>query len=70
MLNPVTAWTPGLLVTYHGSLTALHGQYAAYPCTSLNCVDERGLPGVRFELRDKHGAVAVACVRPRSITPA
>jgi hypothetical protein len=70
MLNPVIAWTPGTLVTYHGSLTDLHGVYAAYPCTCLNCTDRLGLPGVRFELRDEDGAVIVACVRPRSITPA
>lgn len=70
MLNPVTAWTPGLLVTYRGSLTDLHGQYTAHPCGCLNCTDNRGLPGVRFELRNAHGTVIVACVRPRSITPA
>lgn len=70
MLNPLTAWTPGLLVDYHGSLTTLHGQYEAHPCGCLNCTDDRGLPGVRFELRDEHGTVALACVRPRSITPA
>jgi hypothetical protein len=69
MLNPVTAWTPGALVNYHGSLTSLHGQYAAHPCTCLNCTDRLGLPGVRFELRDEHGTVVVACVRPRSVTP-
>lgn len=70
MLNPVTAWTPGTLVTYHGSLTDLHGQYAAYPCACLNCTDRLSLPGVRFELRDEHDVVLVACVRPRSVTPA
>lgn len=70
MLNPMTAWTPGLLVDYHGSLTNLHGQYEAHPCVCLNCVDQHGLPGVRFELRNEAGTVVVACVRPRSITPA
>lgn len=70
MLNPLTRWEPGLLVRYHGSLTRLHGAYAAHPCVCLNCVDNRGLPGVRFELRDTAGTVVVACVRPRSITPA
>jgi hypothetical protein len=70
MLNPLTAWTPGLLVTYHGSLTNLHGVYEAHPCLCLGCVDGRGLPGVRFELRDETGDPVVTCVRPRSITPA
>ena len=70
MLNPLTAWAPGTLVRYHGSLTSLHGTYQAHPCGCLNCVDSRGLPGVRFELRDAAGTVVVACVRPRSITPA
>lgn len=70
MLNPLIRWEPGLLVTYQGSLTTLHGTYHAYPCTCLNCVDHRGLPSVRFELRDTTGTVVVACVRPRSITPA
>lgn len=69
MLNPLIAWEPGLLVDYRGSLTDLHGQYEAHPCGCLNCTDNRDLPGVRFELRDEHGAVIVACVRPRSITP-
>ncbi|MEV4861458.1 hypothetical protein [Streptomyces ossamyceticus] len=70
MLNPLTAWTPGLLVTYHGSLTTLHGLYEAHPCGCLNCTDRHGLPGVRFELRDEHGNVSITCVRPRSITSA
>lgn len=70
MLNPLIAWEPGLLVDYHGSLTDLHGVYQAYPCGCLNCTDRLGLPGVRFELRDQAGTVIVACVRPRSITPA
>lgn len=70
MLNPLTGFTPGTHVRYHGSLTTLHGVYEAHPCTCLNCLDRLGLPGVRFELRDKHGTVTVACVRPRSITPA
>lgn len=70
MLNPLTAWTPGMLVTYHGSLTSLHGVYEAHPCPCLNCVDGQGLPGVRFELRYEDDTVAIACVRARSITPA
>lgn len=70
MLNPLAAWTPGVLVDYHGSLTTLHGRYTAYPCRCLNCTDRLGLPGVRFELRDEDGVVAIACVWPRSITPA
>ena len=70
MLNPMTRWEPGLLVDYHGSLATLHGTYQAYPCACLNCLDGLGLPGVRFELRDPAGTVIVACVRPRSITPA
>lgn len=69
MLNPMIRWEPGTLVRYHGSLTELHGLYAAHPCTCLNCTDNQGLPGVRFELRDG-ATVVVACVRPRSITPA
>lgn len=39
MLNPFTAWTPGLLVRYHGSLATLHGVYEAHPCTCLRCDD-------------------------------
>lgn len=70
MLNPVIRWEPGTLVRYHGSLAALHGTYRAHPCTCLNCTDSHDLPGVRFELRDPAGDVAVACVRARSITPA
>lgn len=70
MLNPLTGWEPGQPVRYHGSLTQLHGVYAAHPCSCLNCTDRLGLPGVRFELKDTTGTVAVACVRPRSITPA
>lgn len=70
MLNPMTRWEPGTPVRYHGSLTDLHGQYEAHPCGCLNCTDNRGLPGVRFALKDAAGNVVVACVRPRSITPA
>lgn len=70
MLNPMTRWEPGTPVRCHGSLTDLHGQYEVHPCACLNCTDNHGLPGVRFELRDEHDTVVVACVRPRSITPA
>lgn len=70
MLNPLTAWEPGTLVHYHGSLTESHGVYTAHPCACLNCTDNRGLPGVRFELRDAAGNATVTCVRPRSITSA
>jgi len=70
MLNPLIRWEPGTPVRYHGSFTQLHSTYTAHPCSCLNCVDGRGLPGVRFELRDGLGNVVVACVRPRSITPA
>lgn len=68
MLNPLTDWEPGTLVRYHGSLTELHGLYAAHPCTCLNC-DDHGDGAVRYQLSDEHGTVTVACVRPRSITP-
>lgn len=70
MLNPVIRWEPGVKVRYHGSLTELHGVYAAHPCGCLQCVDDRDLPGVRFALQDAHGTTIVGCVRPGSITPA
>lgn len=70
MLNPMIRWEPGTPVRCHGSHTDLHGQYEVHPCACLNCTDNHGLPGVRFELRDEHDTVVVACVRPRSITPA
>ncbi|MFM9635960.1 hypothetical protein [Streptomyces turgidiscabies] len=70
MLNPLTHWTPGALVRYHGSLTDLHGTYQAYPCACLPCTDNHGVHGVRFALNDADGNTVVACVRPRSITPA
>ncbi len=69
MLNPLIRWEPGLLVRYHGSLTALHGLYRAHPCACLNCGDH-GLGAVRYQLSDEHGDVVVTCVRARSITPA
>ena len=68
-LNPLIRWEPGTLVRYHGSLIELHGTYAAYPCTCLNCGDH-GLGAVRYQLSDERGDVVVACVRARSITPA
>ncbi|MGW3400762.1 hypothetical protein [Streptomyces zhihengii] len=66
MLNPLTAWEPGVLVRYHGSITELHGLYQAYPCPCWRCGDDRR--NVRFQLTaaDK----VIDCVRPRSITPA
>jgi hypothetical protein len=68
MLNPVIRWEPGTLVRYHGSLTDLHGMYAAHPCDCLNCGDI-GLGAARFQLVNEQGAVTVRCVRPGSITP-
>jgi hypothetical protein len=68
MLNPLIRWEPGTLVRYHGSLTALHGLYAAHPCVCLNCGDQ-GLGAVRYQLCDEHGHAVVSCVRARSITP-
>lgn len=69
MLNPMIRWEPGTLVRYHGSLTELHGLYAAHPCVCLNCGDH-GDGAVRYQLADENGDVVVACVRARSITPA
>lgn len=69
MLNPLTRWEPGLLVRYHGSLTELHGAYAAHPCTCLRC-DDPILGTARYQLVDADGNTAVTCVRARSITPA
>jgi len=68
MLNPMTAWEPGTLVRYTGSLTGLHGTYRAYPCTCLRC-DDPIIGTARFRLADSTGTVA-ECVRARSITPA
>lgn len=68
MLNPVTTWTPGTTVTYHGSLTELHGTYHAHPCTCLRC-DDPGLGTARFRLDTTDGTTAATCVRSRSITP-
>ena len=68
MLNPLTRWEPGTLVRYHGSLTNLHGVYAAHPCACLRC-DDPGLGSARFQLVDEEGAVTVACVRSGSVTP-
>lgn len=67
MLNPLIRWKPGVLVRYHGSLTALHGLYAARPFTCLGCTDNHDLPGV---LKDTARDTVIACVRPSSITPA
>lgn len=69
MLNPVTAWEPGLLVRYEGSLTDLHGTHHAYPCTCLNCHDPN-TGTARFRLVDNSGTTVATCVRARSITPA
>ena len=69
MLNPVTAWEPGTLVHYQGSLTDLHGTYPAHPCTCLNC-DDPSLGSARFRLVDDSGTTVASCVRARSITPA
>lgn len=68
MLNPLIRREPGTLVRYHGSLTDLHGTYAAHPCVCLNCGDH-GLGAVRYQLLDEDGDVIVACVRAHSITP-
>ena len=69
MLNPLVRWEPGVAVTYHGSLTDLHGAYRAYPCPCLGCGD-LGDGAVRFQLVDEAGHVVATCVRARSITPA
>ena len=68
MLNPLTGFEPGMLVTYHGSLTELHGQYQTYPCGCLHC-DDPVVGSVRYQLVGADGTV-IDCVRPRSITPA
>lgn len=67
MLNPLTDWEPGLQVRYHGSLTNLHGMYAAHLCTCRRCNHSHG--SVRFRLIDANGATIVSCVRSASITP-
>lgn len=69
MLNPMTTWEPGTLVHYTGSLTDLHGQYHAHPCTCLNC-DDPILGTVRFQLTDTDGHTIATCVRARSLTTA
>lgn len=69
MLNPMTDWEPGTLVRYHGSITILHGTYAAHPCTCLNC-DNPTLGTVRFRLVDDRGHTIATCVRAHNITPA
>ena len=69
MLNPLTGFEPGMLVTYHGTLTALHGQYQAYPCTCLSC-DDPILGPIRYQLVSSDDGTVIDCVRPRSITPA
>ena len=68
MLNPIIRWEPGLLVRYHGSLTQLHGIYAAHPCTCRRC-DDPVYGAVRYRLADEAGTTIVSCVRPASITP-
>lgn len=68
MLNPMTAWEPGTLVHYTGSLTGLHGIYRAYPCSCLRC-DDPIIGSARFELLDHTDTTVVSCVRARSITP-
>lgn len=68
MLNPLIRWEPGTPVRYHGTVTALHGVYRAYPCTCLDC-DDPILGITRFQLVDQDGMVAVSCVRSASITP-
>ncbi|MGX1220336.1 hypothetical protein [Streptomyces ambofaciens] len=69
MLNPLIAWEPGTLVHYHGSLTNLHGNYRAYPCTCLDC-DDPIIGSLRFKLLDQTDTTVASCVRARSITPA
>ncbi|MER7794843.1 hypothetical protein [Streptomyces sp. NPDC097640] len=68
MLNPLIRWEPGTKVRYHGSLTDLHGTYAAHPCQCLQCTDNDDLLGVRFALQDTDGNTAATCVRAGSIT--
>jgi hypothetical protein len=68
MLNPLERWEPGTVVRYHGSLTALHGEYQAHPCDCLRCADDRR--AVRFALADDTGHIVIHHVQPRSITVA
>lgn len=65
MLNPMIRWEPGTTVTYHGSLTHLHGNYQAFPCICLRCAGP-ARDTHRFELRS--GDTVITCVRARSIT--
>lgn len=69
MLNPMTGWEPGTRVRYTGSLTALHGEYRAYPCACLRC-DDPIVGSARFELLDETDTTVISCVRARSITAA
>lgn len=69
MLNPFTGFEPGSLVRYHGSLTDLHGVYAAHPCRCLRC-DDPVLGTARFRLVDTAGRTVLDCVRASSITAA
>jgi hypothetical protein len=68
VLNPMIRWEPGTQVRYHGSLTSLHGVYAAHPCGCHQHDDDTG--NVRFHLVDENGAVIATCVRPASLTAA
>ncbi|TXS35309.1 hypothetical protein [Streptomyces sp. t39] len=67
MLNPMTPWTPGMNVRYHGSLTSLHGTYQAHPCTCLRCNDPI-LGTVRYALVDEQGTTVATCVRAGSLS--
>ncbi len=66
MLNPTIRWEPGVQVRYHGSLTALHGVYAAHPCRCMKHDDQR--TSVSLQLADHTGTVTVTCVRPVSVS--
>lgn len=66
MLNPLVRWEPGITVTYHGSITRLHGEYRAYRCECLRCAGPAG-DTHRFVLRS--AATTITCVRSGSITP-
>lgn len=61
----------GDLVTYHGSIEALHGLWLAFPCLCGNCVrlDALGVPDTRFMLVDPWGERSGPMdVRRQSIT--
>jgi len=65
-VNPLITDVTDLPVRYHGSLTDRHGAYTAALC---RCTLHSGRPTtVQLQLTDTHGAIAVSCVRPNSVT--